>query len=206
MADVNPEICIHRLRDLIEDLVVNRARIADGGVDDEPRPHAFCMRAHLAPLDLLGGGIDAVVLERIGEAYDVILFAHIKGEDTVARLQEGVEHDARSGGDVAEADDRVIGAEQLHRTAAHDAGEMQPSARRLVVPVKDAVRQYAALEILRIRRHRVHIRQERERIALALAFLLQQSIDLGVKCLQMICNFFSFHEQLSFCTFGQKIS
>ena len=197
LADVDPEVGIYGLCDLVEDLVVDRAREADRGKDDEPRPNAFRLRAHRTPVDLLRAGLDAVVLKAVGESRDVILFAQVEGEHHVALCEECLKDDARGGDDVAEADDGVVTVKELLCTVAHDGLKVEAAGRGLVAAVKEAVREDTALKILRERRHGVHVRHQRECVALALAFFLQEVVDLGVEGFKMMDDFFAFHGQFS---------
>ena len=127
----------------------------------------------------------------------MVLFPEVEGEDGVARLEERLEDDARGGDDVAEADDGVVAAKEIHGTLADNPGQVQPARRGVVPPVKDAVRQDAALKVLREWRHGVHVRHEGEGVPLAFALLLKQVVDLGVKCLQVADDFFAFHGSFS---------
>ena len=197
LADVDPEKGIDALRDLKEDLIVDRARIAHGREDDEARSDLFRLRSDRPPVDLLRPRLDAVVLECVRESRDVILFPQVEGEHGVAGREERLKDDTRGGDDVAEADNGVVGVEQFLDALADDADKVQAARRGIVPPVKEAVCEDAALEVLRERRHGVHIRHEGEGVALTLALLLKQIVDLGVKRLQVADDFFTFHGQFS---------
>ena len=197
LADVDPEVGVHGLCDLVEDLVVDRAREADRGKDDEPRPDALRLGTHCTPVDLLRAGLDAVVLKAVGESRNVIFFAQVEGEHHVALCEECLKDDARGGDDVAEADDGVVTVKELFCAVAHDGLEVEAAGRGLVAAVKEAVREDTALKILRERRHGVHVRHQRECVALSLAFFLQEVVDLGVEGFKMMDDFFAFHGQFS---------
>ena len=94
--------------------------------------------------------------------------------------------------DAARADGLACG-----HVIAHDGLEVEAAGRGLVAAVKEAVREDTALKILRERRHGVHVRHQRECVALTLAFFLQEVVDLGVEGFEMMDDFFAFHGQFS---------
>ena len=91
----------------------------------------------------------------------------------------------------------MVAVKELLRTFPYDRVEMETAGRCLVAAVKEAVGQNTALKVLRERRHGVHVRHQRECVALTLALFLQKVVDLGVKCLQVADDFFTFHGQFS---------
>ena len=90
----------------------------------------------------------------------MVLLAQVERQDHIAGVEERLEYDARGGGDAPETDDGMVAVKEFFCACADNGGETQAEAGCLVAAFIDAVRQDAPLEVLRKRRHGVHVRQE----------------------------------------------